>query len=256
MGYIYLIENKINNKKYIGQTKKDDIKTRWNQHRKKDKKSLGTCLYNAYNKYGIENFLFKIICICFDSDTDKYEIDYIKKYNTIYPNGYNLQAGGNNRKHNEYTINILKQKLKIINSKNIGKPLPLATRQKISENLKGTKNPNYNKKMSIEQKEKIRNTILAFTPEKRKEINEKILNTNKEKPTSNSNSNANKKLSKLSKKIVQFNLDGSFVKIFDSISQASKELNIDRMNISRCCDDKYIHYKTYKGFIWKYHDVN
>lgn len=247
MGYIYLIENKINNKKYVGQTKKDDIKTRWNQHRKKDKRSLGTCLYNAYNKYGMENFIFKIICICFDSDTDKYEIDYIQKYNTIYPNGYNLQAGGNNRRHNEYTINILKQKLKIINSKNIGKPLPLATRQKISENLKGPKNPNYNKKMSIEQKEKIRNTMLTFTPEKRKEINDKILNTNKQKMVED------KKLSKLSKKIIQYKLDGSFVKKFDSISQASKELNVDRMSISRCCDDTNNHYKTCKGFIWKYH---
>jgi group I intron endonuclease len=252
MGYIYLIENKINNKKYVGQTKKDDIKTRWNQHKKIDKRSIGTCLYNAYNKYGIENFIFKIICICFDSDTDKYEIDYIKKYNTISPNGYNLQEGGNNRKHNEFTINILKEKLKIINAKNIGKKLSLETRNKISENLKGIKNPNYNKKMSTEQKEKIRNTMLSFSTEKRKEINEKILNTNKLKNIVNTKKTT--KSSKLSKKIAQYNLDGSIVKIFDSISHASKELNVDRMNISRCCSDKYIHYKTCKGFIWKFYN--
>ncbi len=89
MGYIYIIENKINGKKYIGQTICDDIEKRWKQHKKIDKNSIGSCLYNAYIKYGISNFIFKIICICFNSDADNYEIEYIKKYNTIYPNGYN-----------------------------------------------------------------------------------------------------------------------------------------------------------------------
>lgn len=130
MGYIYMIENIVNNKKYIGQTKCQDIQTRWRQHRKIDKKSLGSCLFNAYKKYGIENFKFKIICICFDSDTNYYEIDYIKKYNTIYPNGYNLQEGGNNRKHNPITIELIREKLKGENSNNYGKKLPLETRKK------------------------------------------------------------------------------------------------------------------------------
>ena len=62
------------------------------------------------------------------------------------------------------------------------------------------------------------------------------------------------KLSKLSKKIAQYSLDGTIVKIFDSISEAATELNINRMCVSRCCNDKYIHYKTYKGLIWKYYN--
>lgn len=33
MGYIYLIENKLNNKQYIGQTQQLDINKRWKQHK-------------------------------------------------------------------------------------------------------------------------------------------------------------------------------------------------------------------------------
>ena len=63
-------------------------------------KTVGKILFNAYNKYGTTNFKYKIICICFDEDTNKFEEEYIMKYNTIYPNGYNLMPGGNNKKHN------------------------------------------------------------------------------------------------------------------------------------------------------------
>ena len=107
MGYIYIVENKINGKKYIGQSLQQDINKRWKQHKTSKKKSIGQVLFNAYQKHGIDNFKFKILCLCFDDDTNKYEIEYIKKYNTLYPNGYNLLIGGNNKKHNEYTINIL-----------------------------------------------------------------------------------------------------------------------------------------------------
>jgi group I intron endonuclease len=245
MGYIYIVENKVNNKKYIGQTKCDDIQKRWKQHKKIDKYSIGNCLLNAYNKYGIDNFIFKILCICFDSDTDFYEIEYIKKYNTLYPNGYNLQQGGNNRKHNIYTIDLIRKKQSGSNSKNFGKKLPLETCIKISNNLKGEKHPNYNKKMSIEQKNKISNTMKNFSEDKRKEINKKISTTLK-------HINKNEK-KQTGKKIAQYDLNGNIINIYNSISHAANEIKVDRMTISRCCDDRYLNYKTCKGFIWKYY---
>jgi group I intron endonuclease len=71
MGYIYMITNIINNKKYIGQTLEKDINERWKSHLKKQ----NNCRYfkHALDKYGKDNFKFKIICICFDKDCDKYE---------------------------------------------------------------------------------------------------------------------------------------------------------------------------------------
>lgn len=91
MAFIYLIRNKINNKYYIGETIQD-IKKRWKTHLQKS--SFCTCLKRAFQKHGIKNFEFKIIIIVFDEDRFKFESEYIKKYNSIAPNGYNLSSGG------------------------------------------------------------------------------------------------------------------------------------------------------------------
>ena len=32
-----------------------------------------------------------------------YEVEYMRKYNTLVPNGYNLREGGNSGKHHEDT---------------------------------------------------------------------------------------------------------------------------------------------------------
>jgi group I intron endonuclease len=101
MGFIYKITNKITNQCYIGQTIQY-LEERWRQH--KGSKSNCRYLKHAFQKYGIENFEFKLICICFDSDLNRFEIEYIKKYNSIVPNGYNLKSGGENGgKQNEET---------------------------------------------------------------------------------------------------------------------------------------------------------
>ena len=93
MGYIYRITNNIDGKCYIGQTLYDDVNKRWNQHKNINHKSYCLYLYNAIKKYQPVNFKFEIICICFDEE-------YIKNFNTLAPNGYNLRLGGKNgRQH-------------------------------------------------------------------------------------------------------------------------------------------------------------
>ncbi len=101
MGYIYLVTNTVNGKRYVGQSQQLDIEQRWKSHRKVNNANVGSYLKAAYTKYGIENFKFQIICICFDVDCDKYEDEYIKKFNTLSPNGYNLKTGGNSVKYSE-----------------------------------------------------------------------------------------------------------------------------------------------------------
>lgn len=60
MSYIYKITNKINNKVYIGQTK--DYKRRFREHQNQMYGNApNKYLYNAFNKYGIENFSFEVI---------------------------------------------------------------------------------------------------------------------------------------------------------------------------------------------------
>lgn len=85
---IYKIKNNINGKLYIGQSV--NIEKRWKNH--KCSKPLYP-LYKAFEKYGIDNFTFSVICECPKSSLDEYEISYIKYYDS-YNNGYNLTIGG------------------------------------------------------------------------------------------------------------------------------------------------------------------
>ncbi len=98
IGYIYLITNLINNKKYIGQTS-NTIKQRWQQHcshSKDPKRAIG--IDGAIAKYGQENFKVEEVKQCPIDELDKWEIYYIKEYNTYQGDnadlGYNLTLGG------------------------------------------------------------------------------------------------------------------------------------------------------------------
>ena len=183
MGYIYLIENIINGKKYIGQTIQNDINKRWNKHKQVNKSFIGTCLYNAYKKYGISNFKFKIICICFDEDTNKFEEEYVKKHDTLYPNGYNMIEGGKSRKFTPFLKELISSKLSGINHPNYGKHLKEETKKKLSEGTKGNKNHNFGKRPSEETIAKIReaaykrhqNTEIKYSDETKEKISNSLV---------------------------------------------------------------------------------
>ena len=59
-GFIYEIKNKINNKKYIGQTI-GTIENRWKRHLRSVKNGEQYHLYNSMRKYGIEKFFIKLL---------------------------------------------------------------------------------------------------------------------------------------------------------------------------------------------------
>lgn len=92
---IYIIRNTINNKCYVGQSV--DYKTRFRKHKEEARRNnfhYKSYLYNAMNTLGIKNFYVELL----ESQVEDYnekEIYYIKKFNTLRPNGYNLADGGN-----------------------------------------------------------------------------------------------------------------------------------------------------------------
>ena len=91
-GIIYLIKNKINNKKYIGASF-GTLSNRWKWH--VNKAHINTkkgSLAEAIMEVGSKNFIKRIISRT--NDLSKEERFYIKKYNTVAPKGYNLSTGG------------------------------------------------------------------------------------------------------------------------------------------------------------------
>ena len=106
MGYIYCITNLINSKKYVGKTT-TTIDERWQEHCRDSRKER--CekrpLYDAFRKYGIENFKIEEIEYIEDNKLlSEREIYWIKELQTFGHNGYNATEGGDGKilyDHNE-----------------------------------------------------------------------------------------------------------------------------------------------------------
>lgn len=91
--YIYKITNKLNGKSYVGQHKFPKQPETFRRYMGK-----GIAITKAIEKYGKENF-DKIILEELEDDekhelTSEREKFWIKKENTMYPNGYNISPGG------------------------------------------------------------------------------------------------------------------------------------------------------------------
>jgi len=113
-GYIYLIENKINGKKYVGCTIYT-IEHRFQEHIKAINKFPNRPLYRAMKKYGIDNFSISILEECDESLLTEREVHWIEELNT-YKNGYNATLGGEGRRTiDQEKVIELYDKYKVIN---------------------------------------------------------------------------------------------------------------------------------------------
>jgi len=99
-GTIYLRFCRTTNKSYIGQT------TRTVQERWRDRYTGCPLFGRVLKKYGMAGFDTAILARAENQDElDQLEATFIKVYNTIHPNGYNLRDGGfGNGKHHPETL--------------------------------------------------------------------------------------------------------------------------------------------------------
>lgn len=210
---VYMHENKINHKKYIGITCQKPTQ-RW---RGGKGYKIGA-FKNAIDKYGWNNFEHKILYENLSKeDACIKEMELIEKYKTMDKKyGYNLCEGGNltiGYHHNNYS----KEKM-----------------SKAKQGLyDGKNNPMYGKK-----------GILA--PMYGKHLTEE----HKRKISEAKKGKANYYTKILYKKVDQYDLNGNYIKTWESISSIEKELNIKGTHISRVCRGKR---KTTGGYVFKYH---
>jgi len=262
MGFIYKITNLISNKCYIGETKKNNPELRWNEHKRKIEKGIGCpALQDAVKKYGIENFKFEVLIICFDKDRYNFEIEYIQKYNSIAPNGYNLTKGGegggfHGKKHSLETIEKIRCTLNQHYIDNPNEKQLISEKQKIIMNTTEVRNKiklgliNSEKwKLAKEQKRSGNNNNRKHTDESKNKIRESIKNYFKNSEKSVNNIETHRNAMALSKgiKIEQYNMDNILMNSFISINEASRQTGISASSIKNyikknnaCC-----------GFIWK-----
>ena len=99
MADIYCIENKINHKKYVGETIYS-FRERWKGHlstlKSPRERDLQRPLYKALEKYGIENFDIYLLEHCPDEQRFEREMYWIKTLDTVcwHNKGYNASLGG------------------------------------------------------------------------------------------------------------------------------------------------------------------
>jgi group I intron endonuclease len=65
------------------------------------KKNQSHYLNNAIRKYGVNDFVVELIECCETEKSDEREIHYIKEFNSLFPNGYNLKNGGSVFTHSD-----------------------------------------------------------------------------------------------------------------------------------------------------------
>ena len=172
-------------------------------------------MHRAIKKYGWENIEHIIL---FDglSEEDACEIEksLIKKYRTNEKEfGYNIESGGQCSNLAEST----KQKLR---EAHIGKSASEETREKMRAS---------------------RNRFISENPEEYKKIMENMML-------------AVKKAAELKRKpVIQYDLDGKFLAVWNSTREAERVLGIHHSHIAECCN-KLPKHNTAGGYRWEYAD--
>ena len=277
---IYMYVNKINKKVYIGKAK--DFIKRHEQHLKGD-----LIIDRALKKYREENFSIVFLEEDVEDNLQLNQLEkfYIAEYNSYCKNGkgYNIAEGGNGGNTLEGMTDEQRQEHSRKTSEGLrGRVATDEARKNMSEAQKKLAqqedyvNPFKGKKHSEEQKQKWseihkqhRHTEEAkqkmseshksrwenITDEERIEIGKKISerqmgekNPMYGKHHTEEHKRKIKENNPNRKKVCQYDLDGNYIKTFDSIADAQRAVGI-KSGVRLCCQGKI---KQAGGYKWKF----
>lgn len=209
-GIIYKATNVATGEVYIGATT-ISLHERINDHYNKATKNCGHKFQNAIREYGFESFIWEQIDTGINTDELALkEKYYIQKFDS-FNNGYNSDRGGGFKK--------------TIYQYNLTGELE-STFQSLEEASKSS---------SISE-ESISHACVG------------------DRKTSNGfywtyTSTFNLKEDIRKKKVVQYDFEGKTLNVFDSIIEASKQTEINKSSIAKCCRGER---NKAGGYIWKY----
>jgi group I intron endonuclease len=244
---VYMHKNKVSGKMYIGITSRPP-EVRWGNNGSQYTSTKNPCFHNAIKKYGWDNFEHIIL---FENLTEQEaklkEQELIAKYHTcVYDNnkmGYNMTFGGEGL---------------------LGHVASEETRRKMSESKIGEKNSFYGKRHSDEAKQKMsqdrkgKNTgeLNPFYGRTHSDQTKQILSEYASERTGDKNPNYGKHTLKgkytgiknaNAKPIYCYEMD----KIYQTITEASNELNVSISAIGKCCNGTYGQ-DSVKGYHFRY----
>lgn len=248
---IYGIKCTATNKVYIGQT--------WNLHHRYKSNVITSCrgLYRSLKKHGEENHqLFTIVEMKGDftqSDLDYWEKHYVGAYKAAGYELLNIREAGSRGKNSVETRKKISEKRAVWIS---------ANPDKVREIALNASRSNIGIKRSEQTRRKQSNAAAGRI--KTAEHCEAISQAKKGKPspmkgrqfsaTARANiAAAAKARDNQGIAVKQYNLNGSFVKEWPSIKEASAFFGMSKGTISGCVR-KAPNYKTAAGFIWQYAD--
>lgn len=235
---VYIITNTINNKIYIGET--TNLESRFTEHLRRllSKRHVNEHLQNAVNLYGIDVFKFDILEFCNSIDTKKREHYWVTHLHALDKDkGYNIKPTDPNK------INLRSEE----------------TSRKIYETKKKKAEERgcWHSKESIERRKATRKGY-THSKETRDKIGKMSLGRKIHK-----SEEWKKYMSELAKennwgregrKIIQLTKSGEFIRNWNSILEAAKELNVSSGCLGNALS-KTNRQKTCKGYKWEYENL-
>lgn len=95
VGFIYLVTNLVNGKKYVGCSERT-VEVRWSEHQKRARQNSPFAIHAAIRKYGADSFKVETIEVVegLHSNLVAAEVRQIVAHDCVSPKGYNLTKGG------------------------------------------------------------------------------------------------------------------------------------------------------------------
>ena len=224
---------------YFGITSKT-LQQRWNAGYRENPR-----FQNTINKYGTDGFIKEIILDHLTKDEAcAEEIKHIAEFKATDKNiGFNISPGGTapmyGRKHSEETRKKFSETRRGENNSFYGKKHSKETREHLSEMFKGRK---HTEEWKREQSK--RSKLWHQTHENPMKSNHRF--SGEKNPMYGRTGSK----SPVSVRVYQYDLNDNFIKKFDSLTEAAKEVGLyNGSHISEVCRGKR---KNCAGYIWKY----